>query len=68
MKTSISRYWARSSRMVPAADFMALVWASAPDVCRGVDITGHLDQSDREQIVALARDYLALFQSGKQGG
>ncbi len=50
------------------AGLLSHVEENAPDVCRGVDITGHLDQSDREQIVALARDYLALFQSGKQGG
>ncbi len=50
------------------AGLLSHVEENAPDICRGVDITGHLDQSDREQIVALARDYLALFQSGKQGG
>ena len=48
---------------------LAHVEENAPDVCRGVDMAGLLSQSDREEIVELARGYLAQFSpGGKQGG
>ena len=51
------------------AGLLAHVEENAPDVCRGIDIAGLLSQSDREEIVELARGYLAQFQGGgRQGG
>ena len=51
------------------AGLLAHVEENAPDVCRGVDMAGLLSQSDREEIVELARGYLAQFSpGGKQGG
>ncbi len=39
------------------------------DLCSRIDLTGQLSPEDREEILDLARDYLARFQTGgKQGG
>ena len=39
------------------------------DLCSRIDLTGQLSPEDREEILDLARDYLARFQAGgKQGG
>ena len=40
-----------------------------PDLCRRIDSTGQLTQGDRDEITALAREYLERFRAdGKQGG
>ena len=39
------------------------------DLCSRIDLTGQLSPEDREEILDLAQDYLARFQTGgKQGG
>ena len=49
VKTSISRYWARSIRMLPAAFFMALVWAAPPtrDTDRPTLTAGRIPSKNR---------------------
>ena len=42
---------------------------NALELCRSIDISGMLSQDDREEIMRIARAYLALFQSHRvQGG
>ena len=48
---------------------LAFAEAEGADLCHRIDVTGQLSQEDREDIVSLARRYLAQYQAGgKQGG
>ena len=51
------------------AGLMAAVEGEGADLCARIDQTGKLSEDDREEILDLARAYLARFQGGgKQGG
>ena len=48
---------------------LAYVEQTGPDLCRRIDLTGLLSPEDREEILALARQFLAQFQAdGKRVG
>ena len=51
------------------AGLLAFVEEQAPELCHRIDLTGLLSPEDREEIVNLARQFLAQFQAGgKRGG
>ena len=48
---------------------LAALEEKAPDLCRRLDLTGQLSPEDREEILTLAREFLAEYQAaGKRGG
>ena len=48
---------------------LAFIEEQLPDLCRRIDLTGVMPETDREEILKLAREYLRQFQaSGKQAG
>ena len=50
------------------AGLLACVESEGADLCARIDQTGKLSEDDREEILDLAREYLARFQAGgKQG-
>ena len=46
---------------------LAYVEEEAPDICRRADQTGQLFEDDREEIIALSKEYLEKFRAGKGG-
>ena len=46
------------------AGLLACAEEEAPELCARIDQTGRLSQEDREEILALARQYLARFLNG----
>ena len=51
------------------AGLLDYVEANGADLCSRIDLTGLLSPEDREEILDLAKDYLARFQAGgRQGG
>ena len=48
---------------------LAFIEEQIPDLCRRIDLTGVMPETDREELLKLAREYLRQFQaSGKQAG
>ncbi len=46
---------------------LAFMEEQAPDLCRRIDMTGQLEQEDREEILELSKEFLEDF-DGKRGG
>ncbi len=46
---------------------LAFMEEQAPDLCRRIDMTGQLEQEDREEILELSKEFLEDF-NGKRGG
>ncbi len=50
-------------------DLLAFMEEQAQDLCRRIDMTGQLQEEDREEILHLAREFLEDWQAaGKRGG
>ena len=50
-------------------DLLAFMEEQAQDLCRRIDMTGQLQEEDREEILHLAREFLEDWRTaGKRGG